>query len=181
MAEQSNKGSRLKALSRTNQQRLYFYVDGKLYKTLSKNRAANLLRAWSYSDEAIVDFVQSDVKRNSQQAFDTREVCVMLNRSYTIIINHMSKGAINKPVKIGVQPEGFGHYKWSEDDVLALHEYFLNVVGGSGPARKDGRPIPARNLPTRMEVIAMMKQQRMYYVQDDDGNFVPVFEQPDWA
>jgi hypothetical protein len=167
------------AMQRTASQKLYFYIDGKLHRTIRADRAQDLIRAWRYEDNRTVMFVFSDLKRSMQQAFDTSEVCRLLNRTKENIFLHLRRGAINPPYKIGVQENGFGHYKWSEDDVLALHEHYLTV--GSGRPRKDGILSSATRLPTRLELVAMMKQQKMYYVMDDNGNFVPVFESPDWT
>jgi hypothetical protein len=171
-------------LKRTFQQKRYFYLDGKLYRIVRSDRANDLCRTWSYVDHAVVDFVLSDVKRKSQQAFDTAEVARLLNRTKENILLHLARAAINPPYKIGRQKaedhrQEFGNYKWSEDDVLALHEHYLTV--GSGRPRKDGMITSAARIPTRLELVAMMKQNKMYYVQAPDGSFVPIFDQPDWT
>lgn len=174
----------LQVLDRSYTQKRYFYVDGKLYKTIKSDRPADLRRAWSYEDNRVVDFVLSDVQRRGQQAFDTSEVAKLLNRTKKNIMEHLSAGAINPPYKIGAN-EGkeakhqFGYYKWSEDDVLALHAHYLTV--GSGRPRKDGTIYSAARIPSRLELVAMMKQNKMYYVQTADGSFVPIFDQPDWT
>ena len=174
----------VQVLDRSDYQKRYFYVDGKLYRTVRNDRPADLRRAWSYEDKRVVEFVLSDVRRKAQQAFDTIEVAKLLNRSKENILLHLGRGAINPPVKIGTQDSKvpkyeFGYYKWSEDDVLALHEHYLTV--GSGRPRKDGIIYSAARIPTRLELIAMMKQNRMYYVKAADGTFVPIFDQPDWT
>lgn len=167
-------------LKRTEASKKYFYVDSKLYRKIRADRPNDLLRAWSYADNAVVDFVWSDVRRRMQQAFDTREVCRLLNRTKKNVLEHLAAGAINPPYKIGVQ-EGttFGHFKWSEDDVLALHAHYLTV--GSGRPRKDGMLSAAARIPTRLELVAMIRQQRTIYVRDAEGNFVPIFDAPDWT
>lgn len=191
MADQEGKKytlrrSQKKLLERTYYQRKYFYLDGQLYRIVKVDRPANVCRAWSYIDQRLVTFVWSDIRRMTQQAFDTEEVCVLLNRTKQNLFDHLRKGAINPPYKIGTNPNpsgeprlDFGRYKWSEDDVLALHEHYLTV--GVGRPRKDGILFSAPRIPSRLELIAMMKQQQMYYVRDADGNFVPIFEQPDWT
>lgn len=162
----------------------YFYVDSKLYKVITQDRANNILRAWRFEDEQVVQFVWSDVKRMMQQAFSTAEVAKLLNRSKKNLFEHLDAGAINAPYKIGVQKghgkgKEFGYYKWSEDDVIAMHEHYLTV--GRGRPRKDGTLKAAPRIPSRMELIAMIRQNRMVYVQDSEGNFVPIFDQPDWT
>lgn len=166
-------------LKRTAAQKKYFYIDGLLYRTIVANRAADIIRAWDYENKRVVAFVWSDAKRTMQQAFDTAEVAKLLNRSKKSVLDYVTAGAINAPTKIGEQANGFGHYKWSEDDVLALHGHYLTV--GAGRPRKDGIINSAVRLPSRMELVAMMKQNRMMYIQDADGNFVPIFDNPDWT
>jgi hypothetical protein len=164
-------------LTRTKTQRRYFYVDGDLYKILLSDRANDVIRAWSFTDQRIVQFIYSDIVKNSQQAFDTEEVCRMLNRTRRNVLEHVATGSINPPYRIG--ENAVGRYKWSEDDVRALHEHYLTL--GSGRPRKDGIVTAAPRIPSRLELVAMMQQQRMIYVQDDKGNFVPIFDQPDWT
>lgn len=166
-------------LDRSRAQKSYFYIDGKLHQTIKSDRPNDILRAWCFEDKKLVTFILSTLRKQWQQAFDTIEVCRLLNRTKQNIASHVKAGAINPPYKIGVQENGFGHFKWSEDDVIALHEHYLTV--GSGRPRKDGILSAAPRLPSRLELIAMMKQQSMYYVRDAQGNFVPIFDQPDWT
>lgn len=171
-------------LKRSQAAKKYFYVDGKLYRAIVTNRPANLMRAWSYEDNRMVDFVLTDVQRHMQQAYNTAEVAKLLNRTKKSIFSSLRDGVINPPYKIGVQESDtkkteFGLYKWSEDDVIALHAYYLTV--SAGRPRKDGIVNPPARLPTRMELVAMMKQNRIIYMQDVNGNFVPVFDTPDWT
>lgn len=175
----------VKLLQRNANRRRYFYVDGNLYRAVAApDRANDFIRAWSYTDKRVVQFVWSDIQRNSQQAFDTSEVAILFNRSKKSVLEAITKGAISPPYKMGQHMNSdekyrFGQFKWSEDDVLALHEYYLTL--GRGRPRKDGILYSAPRIPTRLELLAMMKQNKMYYVQAADGSFVPIFDQPDWT
>lgn len=171
-------------LKRTNNAKKYFFLDGKLYKIIWQNRAQDLLRAWSFEDEAVVQFIWSHARRHMQQAFNTLEVAKLLNRNKRNVLLQVARGNVKKPYKIYTQESDserteFGLFKWSEDDVLELHSFYL--TGGNGRPRKDGMIRSAPRIPTRLELLAMMKQNRMIYIQDQEGNFVPVFEQPDWT
>jgi hypothetical protein len=172
-----------KLLKRSARLRQYFYLDGKLYRTIKADRANDIIVAFRFEDKTVCTFSMYSIKRQMQQAFTTAEVCVLLNRSKQNILKHLKEGAINPPYKIGVQNQPkqkeFGFFKWSEDDVLALHEHYLTL--GSGRPRKDGILFSAPRIPSRLELVAMMKQNSMYYVQDENGNFVPIFDQPDWT
>jgi hypothetical protein len=56
---------------------------------------------------------------------------------------------------------------YSEDDVLAAYDFFLEQW------RK--KPWGTKKLPTRQEVINMMKRETILYVKEKDGSFKPVW------
>ena len=165
-------------LERTKAQKSYFFLEGKLYKMLKQHRASDLLVAQDMTTKQVCHFILSDAKRRMKNAYDTIEVAKILNRSRAVVQTYVNKGAINSPVRIhetGTNAYGkpFGKMKWSEDDIIALHEYLLTV--GAGRPRKDGRLYPGTRLPARREVIAMMHSNPMFYMQTASGEFVPVW------
>lgn len=168
----------LTPLKRSNRQREYFYLGEKLYKMLRQDRANDLLTAWDFAEEKIVSFVLSESKKRMKGAYDTVEVAQLLNRHRGTVQQYISKGIINSPVRIyekGENSQGhpFDRMKWSEDDILALHTYLLTA--GSGRPRKDGTLYSAARLPTRRELLALMRQQPMFYMKTASGEFVPVW------
>lgn len=165
-------------LVRTETQKRYFFLDQRLYKVLKQLRASDLLVAKDFEENKIVHFILSDAKRRMKPAYDTKEVARLLNRSRVAIQNHVRSGSINEPIKIMHKGRNaYGHpfstMKWSEEDILALHEHLLSA--GGGPNRKDGTLYEAPRLPTRKELLALLRQQPMFYMQTADGEFVPVW------
>jgi len=163
---------------RTKLQKSYFFLDGKLYKLLREHRASDILVTQDMETKRVVHFILSDAKRKMKNAYDTIEVARMLNRTRSVVQTHMLKGAINPPVRIherGMNLYGkpFGTMKWSEDDIIALHEHLLTV--GSGRPRKDGILYPATRLPSRRELIAMLRNAPMFYMKTSSGEFIPVW------
>lgn len=165
-------------LKRSKAQKSYFFLDGKLYKKIREEHAPDLLTAWDYENNRTVSFILSDAKRRMKPAFDSAEVGRLLNRQSMSVKRHVREGNINSPVRIfsygkNAAGEPFQWMKWSEEDILALHHYLL--TSGVGRPRKDGTMVPACRLPSRKELLAMMRQQPMFFMQTADGEFVPVW------
>lgn len=187
MAERKNNGKlnlsqpKTEPLKRSKAQKKYFFLDDNLYRVMRQDRAGDLLTAWSYTDDKMRHFVLSDVKRNMKNAYSTSEVARLLNRSTVSIQNHVLDGAIEPPVKIhskGVNKYGhpFSTMKWREEDIISMHDHLLSM----GKPYKDGTGIklPVR-LPSRKELLAVMRNQPMFYMQTSDGEFIPIWQAKD--
>jgi len=178
-----DKENKVVDLKRTPTQKKFFFVDGKLYRELAKNKGTDLLSAWCFEDENIVHFSYTDVKKRAQKAFDTKEVCVFLNRTRQHLVTHLNAGALRKMPPVvpsggtTVYNEKFGRRKWSEDHVLEMHDFYLN----RGQVLADGTIRAPLNFPNRREVIAMMRHSQVFYAQTPDGKFVPVWQSQDWT
>jgi len=163
---------------RSKNQKSYFFLEGKLYKMIREIRATDILIAQEMETKNVCHFILSDAKRRMKNAYDTIEVARMLNRTRSVIQGHVLKGAINPPIMIHEKGENlyghpFGTRKWSEDDVIAMHEHLLTV--GAGRPRKDGIMYPGTRLPSRKELIAMLRSTPMFYMRTASGEFVPVW------
>jgi hypothetical protein len=156
----------------------YFYIDGKLYKRLAVNVSSDVMTAWSYDDDRIVQMTFSHAKRNMKNAYNTSEVAKLLNRSINSIIIAVNKGAIKPPKMININKlnsvgKPWGTYKWSPDEILEFHEYLLNT--GAGRPKKNGDLYPATRIPTRGELIALLRNQPVFYMKTAEGDMVPVW------
>lgn len=163
---------------RSPAQKKHFFLDGKLYKVVKQDRGRNLLTAWSFDDEKNVQFILSDAKRKMKNAYDTAEVARMLNRQHEMIQMYVNKKQIVSPKKIYAKGRNiYGHpfstMKWSDADILALHTYLLTL--GAGRPRKDGIQYSATRIPSRAELLAMLRNQPMFYMKGSDGTFIPVW------
>jgi hypothetical protein len=165
-------------LERTKNQKSYFFLEGRLYKLLREIRPTDMLVAQDMETKKVCHFILSDAKRKMKNAYDTIEVARMLNRTRSVIQTHVLNGAINPPIMIHTKGKNmyghpFGTRKWSEEDVIALHEHLLTV--GAGRPRKDGILYPGTRLPSRKELIAMLRNTPMFYMRTASGEFVPVW------
>jgi hypothetical protein len=108
----------------------------------------------------------SQVKKNMQTAFTMTEVCKILNKHKVTVMDYILEGKIKPPQKvypIGNPDSSWSKYMFNESDILDLHE-FISDSGHSG------------NLPSRNELIALLKHNIILYTKTTDGRFVPVWK-----
>lgn len=161
----------------------YFYLDverdGKsepmLHKSLHINRGTDTIITWCYPLSKRVAYTYSDTKKHRETAFETREVAAMLNRGRLALERAIIEGNINAPqytYGLNEHKRKF-KYMWHESNIMEAHA-FLSTVHFGRP-RKDGLVAPKR-LPTARELRAMIRQEQILYVQNEDGEFVPVWK-----
>jgi hypothetical protein len=158
----------------------YFFLDGIPHKRLQVNRGADTLLAWNYIDKKTVMYVLSVARRNMQRAYKGSDVQRMLGRHRNSLLLYRKEGKIRQPFRLYSLDgeERPGTYLWSEKDILDLHEYLVNT--GYGAPRKDGLPSATYNLPSRTELLAMMRNDVVLYTKTRDGNYTPVWRENDW-
>jgi hypothetical protein len=168
-----------KARSNSSSRLRYFYLNGALHKVLRRSRAEDLLVAWNYQIGKRVAYSLADVNRNKQHAYHLSEVVKLIGRHEDTIKGHLYRGNIKTPQRAHALNGNYtpGNYYWSEDDVRELHDFFRTLHRGR--PRTDGTITPG-DLPSRAELEASMKQENILYVKNNDGEFVPVWKQPEW-
>lgn len=154
----------------------YFYLpvageNGKtvllLHKKLVINNPADTITTWCYPTGKRVAYAYSDVKLRMRPAFTTKEVARLLNRNKITLERAMDAGMVERPQFTYTIDEHRRKYKymWSEEDVLAMHEYFLTVHYGR--PRHDGiiRPKP---MPSARELRALMNNDELLYIKEGE-------------
>jgi len=157
----------------------YFYLNGLLHKVLHRSRAEDLLIAWDYQQGKRVAYNLTDVNKNKQHAYPISQVTKIIGKHEDTIKMHLYKGNLKYPQR-SYSLNGNktpGKYFWSEDDIREMHSFFKTVHRGR--PRNDGKTTPG-DMPSRAELEAIMKQENILYVKNDDGEFVPVWKQPEW-
>jgi hypothetical protein len=81
---------------------------------------------------------------------------------------------VPQPQKAG--PNGKKYF--NSDDILNIQDYFANVHFGR--PRNDGSITPKRNSVTKEEVDARLGRREVLYVQNDNGEFIPVWRTMDF-
>jgi hypothetical protein len=164
---------------KTPQRFRYFYLNSQLHKVLRQSRAEDLLVSWNYQMGKRVAYNLSEVNKAMQHAYPISKVVKIIGKHEDTIKRHLYAGNLKYPEQVyslnGNKTPG--KYYWSQDDVRDMHEFFKTVHRGR--PRIDGEITPG-NMPSRAEIEAIMRQENILYVKDDDGNFVPVWKQPEW-
>ena len=158
---------------------LYFYLNGNLHKVLHRNRANNLLIAWDFVEHKRIAYSLVDVIKNKKKAYTISQAAKLIGRSPDTIKRHWRAGEIRKPQHIYTLDERRlpGKHFFSENDMQDLQDFFKNVHRGR--PRKDGL-ITSSNIPSKAELEALMRNEKVLYTKNNEGDFVPVWKQPEW-
>ena len=158
----------------------YFYLNDMLHRSLHINLGQDTITTWCYPLGKRVAYSYSEVKKHRRPAFTTAQVADMIMRRPLALKLAILEGKIQKPTQTYALDENRrpGVYYWSEDNVMEALEYFSNVHRGR--PRKDGLITPQK-LPTPRQLRAMMRQEEVMYIKNDDGEFVPVWKAQDFT
>lgn len=145
---------------------LYFFLNGKIHKVLSRSRARDELYAWCYPDGQRVLYSLALVEKNMQNAYSLVEVGKILNKHKITLEDYIIEGKIRTPQK--VYPIGKPESKWykfmlSENDVMEVHQFILDAGY-------------TNNLPSKAELQALLKHNLILYTKTEEGKFVPVWK-----
>ena len=157
----------------------YFYLNGKLHKVLRRSRAEDLIIAWDYQLAKRVAYNLTDVNKNKQHAYPISHVSKIIGKHEDTIKLHLYAGRLKFPQQ-SYSLNGNrtpGKYFWSEDDIREMHGFFKTVHRGR--PRIDGGITPG-DMPSRAELEAIIKQEDILYIKNNDGEFVPVWKAPEW-
>lgn len=155
-----------KKRQRVRKKLLYFFLNKKLHKVLSSSRAEDRLTAWCYPDKKRVLYSYSDVQKNMERAYSSREVANMLNRHKISVERYVYTGSIKQPAKvypISNPDSKWWKYMFSESDIYDLHQFIIDTG-------RDG------NIPSRAELKAILKHNLILYTKNSEGDFVPVWK-----
>ena len=162
----------------------YFFLNGKIHATYSRNRGADTLTAWCFNDAKMYTYVYSDVCKRMERAYDLIQVVKMLGRGKESILSAWRNQDLELVgYKIHWKP-GLGKWKFSESDIMKILNYYANKQNASAARSKNKltRQItnPRKGLPSPAEVRAMMHYNDLQYIKNKDGEFVPVYGELDW-
>ena len=144
----------------------YFFLNGKIHKTIRSTRAKDELVAWCYPDKKRMLYPYSQVEKNMENAYSIKDAASILNRHRVTVEEYILQGKIKQPQKVYPisNPESkWSKYMLSESDILDIHQFIID----SGYIRE---------LPTRNELRAILKHNLILYTKNNEGEFVPVWK-----
>jgi hypothetical protein len=145
---------------------LYFFLNNQLHKVIRLSRARDEVIAWRYSDKKRVLYSYVDVQKNMENAYTIRQVGAILGRHKVTIEEYILQGKISTPQKVYPisNPDSTWYkFMFSESDILKLHEYILEAGY-------------TKNIPSRAELRALLKNNMILYTKVNDSEFVPVWK-----
>jgi len=152
---------------KTRKKFLYFFLNDKIHKVIKASRSRDELIAWSYIDKKRMLYSYSQVEKNMQNAYSMTQVAKILNKHKVTIEDYILDGKIRAPQKIypigDPENKNWSKYMFSESDILDLHQFILDV----------GYPT---EIPSRTELIAILKHNLILYTKTEEGKFVPVWK-----
>jgi hypothetical protein len=145
----------------------YFFLNDKIHKVLKSSRSKDEIIAWCYPDKKRVMYSYSQVKKNMQTAYTVVEVAHMLNKHRVTIQEYILNDKVATPQKIYPigQPdsENWSQYMFNQKNILDIHEHILD----SGHSKE---------IPSKAELQALLKNNLVLYTKTEDGKFVPVWK-----
>ena len=168
-----------KSRKKVQQRILYFYLNDALHRALQINRTDDTVIAWNFADGKRVAYNYSDVQKNKKHAYSISEAAKIINRHVDTIKRHLRSGEINKPQQAYALDDKtkLGRYYFTDADIRNMREFFRTVH--IGRPRKDGN-VTASNIPSKAELEALLRNENILYAKSDNGDFVPVWKQPEW-
>lgn len=145
---------------------VYFFLDGKIHKSLRISRARDEIVAWCYPEKRRVMYNYSLVKKYMEKAYTLKEVAKLLNKHKITLEDYILEGKIQAPTRIYPisNPESeWSKYMLNEKDILKIHQFILD----------DGY---SSSTPSRTELLALLRHDTILYTKTTDGRFVPVWK-----
>lgn len=146
---------------------VYFFLNGKIHKVLRAHRSKDELVAWCYPDKKRVLYSYSQVEKYMENAYSMTDVGLIIGKHKVTIEDYILEGKIKPPQKVypisNPDSKNWSKYMFSESDVLDLHQFILDT-GHS------------KELPTKVELQALLKRNVILYTKTKEGKFVPVWK-----
>ena len=150
----------------TSKNFLYFFINNKIHKVLKRSRARDELIAWCYPDKKRVLYSYALVEKGMENAYSIQQASKFLNRHKVTIENYILDGKIKQPQVVYPisNPEStWNKYMLSESDILDIHQFILDAGY-------------LRDLPSKAELLALLKHNMILYTKDSEGKFIPVWK-----
>jgi hypothetical protein len=145
----------------------YFFLNDKIHKVLKSSRSKDEMIAWCYPDKKRMMYSYSQVKKNMETAYTVVDVARMLNKHRVTIQEYILNEKVSTPQKIYPigQPdsENWSQYMFNQKNILDIHQHILD----SGHSKE---------IPSKAEVQALLKNNLVLYTKTEDGKFVPVWK-----
>jgi hypothetical protein len=159
---------------KTPKRRRKLFINGELHHIIHINKPADVCTTFNYIQNKIVKYPYKNMKKHAQKAYLINEVARMVDRHPERIRVGINEGNIRQPQRSGPK----GKFYFNENDILDIQDYFANLHYGR--PRNDGAITPLKRTVTKEEVDAKLGRRDVLYVQNENGDFIPVWRTADF-
>ena len=154
---------------RKKKRRRKCFINDELHQIIHINIPADVITTYNFVQDKVLRYPYRAIKPSMGTAYTIGEVAKIVNRHPDRIRVGMVDGNITIPQRSGPT----GKYYFSANDIIDIQDHFANVHFGR--PRNDGAITPKRNTVTKEEVDPRLGRREVLYVQNDDGEFIPVW------
>ena len=159
---------------KTPKRRRKVFINDELHHIIHINIPADVVTTFNYMQDKIIRYPYKAMKKNMKKAYSIGDVAKIVKRHPDRIRTAIRAGEVPEPQKSG--PSGKKY--WREEEILNIQDYFANVHFGR--PRNDGAITPKKDSVTKEEVDAKLGRREVLYVQNDRGEFIPVWRTIDF-
>lgn len=154
---------------KTAKKRRKTFINNQLHHIIHINIPADIITTFNYIEDKVVRYPYRSTKKIMKKAYSIGEAAKVIGRHPDRIRFGISNGHIHDGQKSG--PNGKKYF--TEDQIMDMQDYFANVHFGR--PRKDGSITAKKNSVTKEEASARLGVRQVLYIQNDKGDFIPVW------
>ena len=153
-----------------------WFLEEDLVRITHISRAQGIATLWNCTKAVQMTMNLIEFKKKRKRAFTVAETALLLNYHRKSIPRLVKRGLLPPPVGELPNGERSFHYLsyYSEDHIWEARN--LMAQTHIGRERKD-RLVTNNKTPTEQELRYAMGDGMIYYVKDDNGKFIPVFDE----
>lgn len=151
------------------------FINNELHHIVYINKPANTCITWNFFQNKEITYIYKDMKKFSEKAFTIGEAAKAVNRHPDRIRAAISAGKVPQPQKSGEK----GKYYFSAKDIENIRQALVETHRGR--PRKDGIIKTQKGTPTKEELEAILGTRQMLYVKNEKGEFIPIWQSPDFS
>lgn len=157
------------------------FLNGHLVKKMWVNRAEDTVNYYDFEEHRMKIMSWSQFKKLQRPAYTLTDVGRLLNRTNQTKLWHRAQEFdVPSSLSYNVQKQTRNRTRtyYPEEAVFILRDALAQIHRGS--PRKDGQIVPAKSIPSRDELISLMRTGSHTYVKNSKGEFIPVWKEFDW-
>lgn len=164
----------------------YFFFNDRLVRLVDTDAVGNRVMVYDFEDHLEHVYKLSDFKKYREPAWTLPETCELLGRTYWKLYRKITK-EITWIGTVATYGNRWTRYYFSKKDILDLHQYLADIdprgeglhpkaAGRRHYDKPKHKLVKRDDLPTREQLLASLSTTEVYYIKNEDGEFIPVFK-----